>query len=66
VQGLAEELRELVPDETLARAYAHVRAQARGLSVLDEVAAVLEADPGAGRTALALALLGGELAGEVP
>jgi hypothetical protein len=43
-----------------------VRAQARGLSVLDEVAAVLEADPGAGRTALALALLGGELAGEVP
>ena len=64
VQGLAEELRELVPDETLTRAYADVRAQARGLSVLDGVAAVLEADPGAGRTALALALLGSELAGE--
>jgi len=64
VQALAEELRELVPDDALARAYAHVRAQARDLPVLDGVAAVLEADPGAGRTALALALLGGELAGE--
>lgn len=66
VQALAEELRELVPDETLTCAYARVRAQARGLAVLDGVAAVLEADPGAGRTALALALLGGELAGEAP
>jgi hypothetical protein len=66
VQGLAAELRELVSDETLTRAYAHVRAQARDLPVLDGFAALLEADPGAGRTALALALLGGELAGEAP
>ncbi|MGE5690250.1 MAG: hypothetical protein ACM33B_06805 [Pseudomonadota bacterium] len=61
VRALADELAELVPASAVAQAFARVRSHARGLARLEPLAAELEADSAAARTALALALLGSEL-----
>lgn len=66
VRALADELQALVGDDELATAFASVHARARGLPRIEAAAAVLAADSKRARSALALALLGTELADDVP
>ncbi len=66
VRALAYELEALVGDEELAAAFGFVHARARGLPGIEAAAAGLAADPGRARGAVALALLGAELAGDEP
>ena len=66
VRALAVELEALVGDDELAAAFGSVHARARGLPAIEAAAAVLAADPARGRSALALALLGAELADDEP
>jgi hypothetical protein len=62
VRSLADELEGLVSDDEVAAAFDAVRTRAHGLPTIEATAAALAADPAAGRRALALALLGAELA----
>jgi hypothetical protein len=62
VRALGDELEVLVSDAELTAAYASVQARARGLSRLEAAATALTADAEAARRALALALIGAELA----
>jgi len=66
VRALAHDLEALVGDDELAAAFASVHARARGLPMIEAAAADLAADPGRARGAVALALLGAELAGDEP
>ena len=62
VRALADDLEGLVGDAELAAAFTSVHAGARGLPRIEAAAAALAADAVAARRALALALLGAELA----
>ena len=66
VRALADDLEALVGDDELAAAFDSVHARARGLPRIEAAAADLAADPGRARGAVALALLGAELAGDEP
>ena len=66
VRALAGDLEALVGDDELAAAVAFVDARARGLPTIEAAAAALAADPGRARSAVALALLGAELADDEP
>ena len=66
VRALADELEALVGDDELAAAFGFVHARARGLPRIEAAAAGLAADPGRARSAVALALLGAELADDAP
>ena len=62
VRALAEDLEALVSDDELAAAFGSVHTRARGLPRIEAAATALAADAAAARHALALALLGAELA----
>ena len=62
VRGLADELQGLVSDDELAAAFGSVLTRARGLPRIEAAAVRLAADPASARRAVALALLGAELA----
>lgn len=64
VRALGNELEVLVTDAELTAAYTSVHARARGLPRLEAAAAALAEDAEAARRALALALIGAELAEE--
>ena len=66
MRALADDLEALVGDDELAAAFDFVHARARGLPRIEAAAADLAADPGRARGAVALALLGAELAGDEP
>jgi hypothetical protein len=66
VRALADDLEGLVGDDALAAAFASVHTRARGLPRIEAAASDLAADPGRARRAVALALLGAELAGDEP
>lgn len=66
VRALADDLEPLVGNNELAAAFAFVLARARGLPRIETAAADLATDPGRARGAVALALLGAELAGDEP
>jgi hypothetical protein len=62
VRALADDLEALVGDDELAAAFASVHTRARGLPRIEAAAAELAANPVQARSAVALALLGAELA----
>jgi hypothetical protein len=64
VRALAAEVARLVPPDELCAPFARVREASAGLTVLETVAASLEASPGDAAVAVALALLADELAAE--